>query len=49
MILKNDRTNGEFYLDSIFNHLENKSGVFNINEYYSWGTPKELDKYHGEI
>lgn len=49
MISENDRTNGEFYLDSIFNHLENKSGVFKINEYYSWGTPKELNKYHGEI
>lgn len=49
MISENDRTNGEFYLDSIFNHLDNKSGVFKINEYYSWGTPKELNKYHGEI
>ena len=45
MISKNDRVNGEFYLDTIFNHLHNKSSVFKVEKYYSWGTPQELNHY----
>lgn len=45
MILKNDRVNGEFYLDNIFNHLMQKSSIFKVDEYYSWGTPTELLNY----
>ena len=49
MIKENDLTNGEFYLDTIFNHLKNKSAIFNVDEYYSWGTPAELKKYNNEV
>ena len=49
MIKENDLTNGEFYLDTIFNHLKNKSTIFNVDEYYSWGTPAELKNYNNEI
>lgn len=47
MIDKNDLTNGEYYLDTIFNHLKGNSGIFKVDEYYSWGTPKELNNYLG--
>lgn len=45
MIQKNDRVNGEFYLDNVFNHLSQRSAVFKVEEYYSWGTPTELNNY----
>ncbi len=45
MISSNDRVNGEFYLDNIFNHLACKSSVFKVKEYFSWGTPEELNSY----
>ena len=45
MISNNDRVNGEFYLDNIFNHLTNKSSVFKVEKYFSWGTPNELNNY----
>ena len=45
MISKEDKVNGEYYLDNIFNHLTNKSSVFKVEEYYSWGTPSELNNY----
>ena len=45
MISKNDKVNGEFYLDNVFNHLSNKSSVFKVEKYFSWGTPKELNYY----
>ncbi len=45
MINKNDKINNEFYLDNIFNHLNQKSAVFEIENYYSWGTPDELNNY----
>ena len=48
MIKKNDRVNGEFYLDNVFNHLYNKSSVFKVEEYFSWGTPAELLNYINE-
>ena len=45
MISNNDRVNGEFYLDNVFNHLTNKSSIFEVKKYYSWGTPQELNYY----
>ena len=45
MIKANDKVNGEYYLDTVFNHFKTKSGVFKVDEYYSWGTPKELINY----
>ena len=49
MIKKNDRVNGEFYLDNIFNHLSHRSSVFEVEKYYSWGTPQELKNYYEKI
>lgn len=48
MILENDRVNGEFYLDNVFNHLTHKSSIFKVEGYYSWGTPSELLIYQNE-
>ena len=48
MILENDRVNGEFYLDNIFNHFTHKSSIFKVEKYYSWGTPTELKSYLNE-
>lgn len=45
MISRNDRVNGEFYLDNVFNHLSGNSSVFKVDEYFSWGTPNELNNY----
>lgn len=49
MIKRNDRINGEFYLDTVFNHLSDKSFIFRVDKYYSWGTPEELNNYKNEI
>ena len=48
MILENDRVNGAFYLDNVFNHLTHKSSIFKVEKYYSWGTPSELLFYQNE-
>ena len=45
MISVGDRVNGEFYLDNVFNHLTSNSSVFKVEEYFSWGTPNELNNY----
>ena len=49
MIRREDKVNNEFYLDNIFNHLNKKSGVLEVEEYHSWGTPKELIIYNEKI
>lgn len=45
----NDKVNGEFYLDNVINHLKNPSIIFEVNQFYSWGTPIELKQYLGQI
>ena len=43
MLIKNeDKTKGEFYVDNVFNHIPTKCSIFEINKYFSWGTPEEL-------
>lgn len=49
MIEKDDRVNGEFYLDNIFNHISEKTGVFKVDDYFSWGTPQELNDYLNRV
>ena len=49
MIENEDRVNGEYYLDNIFNHLSHKSTVFEVNKYSSWGTPNELNNYLSKL
>lgn len=45
MIKSNFRINNEFYIDNVFNYSELKQGVFKVVDYFSWGTPDELDIY----
>jgi dTDP-glucose pyrophosphorylase len=45
MMELDDRINNEFYIDNIFNHIELKKSVFEVDEIYSWGTPHELKTY----
>ncbi|MBC8147450.1 MAG: hypothetical protein H8E98_05640 [Bacteroidetes bacterium] len=43
---KNIKTNNEFYIDNIFNSLTQLNiKIFDVDEYYCWGTPKDLEKY----
>ena len=48
-LYKNDnRTNGEFYVDSMLNeaiHLGYKVKNFEIDNYICWGTPNDLKTY----
>jgi len=40
------RSNGEFYIDNIFNTLsELNIKIFDVEKYHCWGTPEELKKY----
>ena len=45
MIELNDRINNEFYIDSVFNHINVEKAVFEVDEIFSWGTPHELNNY----
>ena len=45
LIERNDRVNGEFYLDSCINHaveLGLRCRLFELDSYLSWGTPDDL-------
>ena len=46
-IYKNNITsNGEFYIDNIFNSITDLDvKIFDVDEYYCWGTPKDLKDY----
>jgi NDP-sugar pyrophosphorylase family protein len=42
----NITTNGEFYIDNIFNSIENlKVNIFSVDNYLCWGTPEDLHEY----
>ena len=42
----NIKSNGEFYIDNIFNTLsELDIKIFDVEKYHCWGTPEELKKY----
>lgn len=45
MINANDTINGEFYLDIIFNYMQERSSILKVDKYFSWGTPQELISY----
>ena len=48
MIDKNDRVNGEFYIDSVIEYLlakRHKVKSFEINRYISWNTPSDYEEY----
>ena len=50
-IYKNNITsNGEFYIDNIFNSITNLDvKIFDVEKYYCWGTPKDLKNYENQI
>lgn len=42
----NTRSNGEFYIDNIFNTLTDLNiKIFDVDKYHCWGTPKDLENY----
>jgi len=42
----NIRSNGEFYIDNIFNTLTDLDiKIFDVDKYYCWGTPEDLNNY----
>ena len=48
MMKKNDRINGEFYVDQTIKHILNsgyKAKVFEIDRYIGWGTPHDYELY----
>ena len=52
MIANNDRINGEFYVDQVFNYLienEQNVGVIEVDRYLCWGTPKDYEAYQATI
>lgn len=52
MIQRNDRVNGEFYVDQVMQHaleLGLKVKVFEIQRYIGWGTPKDYEDYENTI
>jgi len=43
------KSNGEYYIDNIFNTIEKlKVKVFEVDNYYCWGTPEEWNKNKNE-
>jgi NDP-sugar pyrophosphorylase family protein len=46
---KKIRSNGEYYIDNIFNTItELKVNMFEVDNYYCWGTPEEWNKNKNE-
>ena len=43
---KNITSNNEFYIDNMFNVIENLTvNIFDVDKYQCWGTPKDLKNY----
>ena len=45
----NITSNGEYYIDNIFNGLDQKINVFGVDKYHCWGTPKDLEDYENKV
>jgi dTDP-glucose pyrophosphorylase len=48
MIAAGSRVNNEFYVDAAVNFLKElgkRSVIFDVDEYFSWGTPGDLSEY----
>jgi len=40
------KSNGEYYIDNMFNTMENlRINIFNVDSYHCWGTPEDLVNY----
>jgi len=47
---KNITSNGEYYIDNIFNTIEDlQVNIFTVDEYHCWGTPKDLIDYENSV
>ena len=46
---KNIRSNGEYYIDNIFNSVDRDVEIFTVKDYHCWGTPKDLRNYENKI
>jgi NDP-sugar pyrophosphorylase family protein len=46
---KNIRSNGEYYIDNIFNSFQREINIFTVKDYHCWGTPKDLRNYENKI
>ena len=43
-------SNGEYYVDNIFNTIQNLNvNIFDVDQYYCWGTPEDLQNYENSI
>lgn len=52
MLEKEDRVNGEYYVDSVIRHcveLGMDVRVFEIKRYIGWGTPKDYEEYQSTM
>jgi NDP-sugar pyrophosphorylase family protein len=46
----NIRSNGEYYIDNIFNTTKDlQVSVFDVDEYHCWGTPEDMKNYENKI
>ena len=46
----NIKSNGEYYIDNIFNSINHLNvNVFDVDDYYCWGTPEDLRDYENTI
>lgn len=52
MIAANDRINGEFYVDQVFEYLVNSDQevrVIEVDRYLCWGTPEDYEAYEATL
>jgi NDP-sugar pyrophosphorylase family protein len=46
----NIRSNGEYYIDNMFNTMTNLNiNIFDVEKYHCWGTPEDLKNYENQI
>ena len=47
---QNITSNGEYYIDNIFNTITNLNvNIFTVDQYHCWGTPEDLEDYENNI
>ena len=52
MIAANDRINGEFYVDQVFEYLvysDQEVRVIEVDRYLCWGTPEDYEAYEATL
>ena len=46
---ENITSNGEYYIDNIFNTINEEINIFGVDNYHCWGTPRDLKNYENKI